>query len=994
VRLHRLTVTALQAFAGTQEVDFDALSEAGLFLLHGDTGAGKTTLLDAIVFALFGDVPGERAGTGSLRSDHAASDVRTEVQLEATLRGRRVRITRRPKQERPKLRGDGMTVEQHAVTVEGLDPDGSWRVLATRADDAGLELERLLGMNREQFCQVVLLPQGAFAKFLRAGSDEREALLKKLFAAERFTDAEAWLRLRRQEAAAAKSEAAATVQGVAERIAQAGAAEPPEDWAEAPGILEAWADGLAVPARAEVVAAESMRDREAAVRTAAAAALAAGRELAARRTRHAEAVARLAGWEARRAQRDAAEAELRAAGRAAGLEALLGELAEREAAAASAQAAAETALAGLGAAARSAPDPAGLQVQAIELRARLGEARGLRAVEDRVASGEQVLTGARGAVAQEAEAAREAGAWLASAAVRRVDLSATVERAREAAASLPGLQAGAQGARTRAEAAARRDDVRRRLAGVAEAALAARAAEQEARQAWLDVREARLAGMAAHLAAELRPGEPCTVCGAVEHPSPAAAGDGETADAAAEQAALVVLEARSAEREAQEAVRAELDAALAAALAVAGEDDAGALRAAAVRGEEQVAAAVAAAAAGDGAAAALAQLEAAQSAREAARATAEQARARGEALVAQREAALAEDRALLAAGLDGAPDVAALQARLTAAAEAHERAAGALERAVALQQEAAAAGARAAEAARGAGFADLDAARAAARDEARREDLAGRLREFDDGLAELRALAADEQGRAAAASPEPDLAALEAESVAADAASAAAERGCALAAQRAEELTELRGTLSEAVAALRPLAERARQVRELAHLVDGSSAANRLRMRLSAYVLAARLEEIAAAASGRLEAMSGGRYTLIHCDEGGRGRSRGGLELRVVDGWTGRERAPATLSGGETFLASLALALGLADVVAAESGGARLETLFVDEGFGTLDERALEEVLEVLDRLRDGGRAVGIVSHVAELRDRVHARVHVVKGRAGSHVVQATATPA
>jgi exonuclease SbcC len=161
-------------------------------------------------------------------------------------------------------------------------------------------------------------------------------------------------------------------------------------------------------------------------------------------------------------------------------------------------------------------------------------------------------------------------------------------------------------------------------------------------------------------------------------------------------------------------------------------------------------------------------------------------------------------------------------------------------------------------------------------------------------------------------------------------------------------------------------------------------------MRLSAYVLAARLEEVAAAATVRLEAMSAGRYTLVHCDEGARGRRRGGLDLRVVDGWTGQERAPATLSGGETFFASLALALGLADVVAQEAGGARLETLFVDEGFGSLDERTLEHVLEVLDRLRDGGRTVGIVSHVADLRDRIPAQLRVVKERTGSRVEHLT----
>jgi exonuclease SbcC len=178
--------------------------------------------------------------------------------------------------------------------------------------------------------------------------------------------------------------------------------------------------------------------------------------------------------------------------------------------------------------------------------------------------------------------------------------------------------------------------------------------------------------------------------------------------------------------------------------------------------------------------------------------------------------------------------------------------------------------------------------------------------------------------------------------------------------------------------------ERFAVVRELADLAAGGQG-NRLRMRLSAYVLAARLEAVAAAASVRLQAMSAGRYALEHADDDARGNRRGGLDLRVIDAWTGRDRPPSSLSGGETFLASLALALGLADVVTAEAGGSRLETLFVDEGFGSLDdEGTLDEVLAVLDELRDGGRAVGIVSHVAELRQRIPAQLRVERGRNGS----------
>jgi exonuclease SbcC len=178
----------------------------------------------------------------------------------------------------------------------------------------------------------------------------------------------------------------------------------------------------------------------------------------------------------------------------------------------------------------------------------------------------------------------------------------------------------------------------------------------------------------------------------------------------------------------------------------------------------------------------------------------------------------------------------------------------------------------------------------------------------------------------------------------------------------------------------------------LARCAEGTGGDNSLRMRLSAFVLAARLEQVAEAATVRLATMSAGRYALVHSDAAERRGARSGLGLRVVDGWTGRERDTSTLSGGESFLASLALALGLADVVQAEAGGAAIETLFVDEGFGTLDEETLEEVMTTLDGLREGGRAVGLVSHVAELRQRVPARIEVVKTRSGSHLRSARRT--
>jgi exonuclease SbcC len=155
-------------------------------------------------------------------------------------------------------------------------------------------------------------------------------------------------------------------------------------------------------------------------------------------------------------------------------------------------------------------------------------------------------------------------------------------------------------------------------------------------------------------------------------------------------------------------------------------------------------------------------------------------------------------------------------------------------------------------------------------------------------------------------------------------------------------------------------------------------------MTLRSYVLAARLEEVAVAASARLHRMSQGRYSFVHSDSAGARGTRGGLSLDVLDDYSGRSRPAKTLSGGESFLASLSLALGLADVVANETGGALLDTLFVDEGCGTLDSDTLDIVMNTLDELRGGGRVVGLVSHVEELRQRIPTRLRVRKARTGS----------
>jgi exonuclease SbcC len=289
-------------------------------------------------------------------------------------------------------------------------------------------------------------------------------------------------------------------------------------------------------------------------------------------------------------------------------------------------------------------------------------------------------------------------------------------------------------------------------------------------------------------------------------------------------------------------------------------------------------------------------------------------------------------------------------------------------------------------AAREAGFGDLGEALAAVLVESERLALEGAIRAHDSELAAVTAQLADPSLVDAADRPAPDLVELASAEVQATGDDDAYARAVALAEAAVAQLRDIEAAVADHLVRAEPLEQEYRTVADLARCADGTGGENARRMSLSAYVLAARLEQVAGAASARLAQMSGGRYTLVHSDEPVKGQRRTGLGLHVVDAWTGRHRDTTSLSGGESFYTSLALALGLADVVSAEAGGTAIETLFVDEGFGTLDEDTLEEVMDVLDGLRSGGRAVGLVSHVADLRQRIPAQIEVVKGRDGSHL--------
>ncbi|MEV0146220.1 MULTISPECIES: AAA family ATPase [unclassified Nonomuraea] len=1414
MRPHRLSLTAFGSFPGSETVDFDALAEAGLFLVHGPTGAGKTTILDALCFALYGQVPGQRNSARALRCDHAPPGTGPSVTLEVTIRGRLLRVRRSPVWQRPKLRGTGFTEEKAKVVVEERTAAG-WQGLTTRSDEAGDLIGGLLGMNADQFCQVAMLPQGDFARFLRADGDDRRRLLERLFTVKVFTQTESWLaehrkqtwreqgELRQQvdyaiqrlqeaagpdlsaaltaavpeEEAGSVSEESGSVQtplplfepttppestdasasaarsvstdgavsavGSASAVgsmgtgasvstdaavsavgsvstgasagtrasvsaaasASAGAAARPAEDAPTPETDPLrWAGALLDAARAVVSRtnadhAEAERTlRRARVRHEQATAL------AARQRRHAEALTMRRTLDERADERAELQALLDDALRADRVLPLIAAARQRAEAATKARTLAADALArahpllrtpdlrapdarmsdarmsdarasdvrmsDLRAPDARTPDSRMTDSRASDSRASDSRASDSRASDSRAfdlrtsgvtPGGQDGRAGSGGPYTTEppqgphpersnapgmveperlAGLERERRAEIArlsellteearllvvrrdlarveseltqlvaedeAATARLATLPALVEEAerrladarldaaripaaeavhacateligvdreltrlrdeiarlerqgaevaaaeaevperlaqahdrlaamRTEAAAIPAVGAALDAARTSLDTVRRRDGLAAELETASATCQALVDKGQSLRERWLDIRQARIDGMAAELARDLTEGRPCAVCGSEHHPAPASPApsapspdDERAAESAHERAlaereaaerALATLQSRhadavgatlgldldaaeSAVREAErelarlEAIAAQEPALLAAYERIESERDQvrersrklgeslAARRAhrtrlraerarlatrllqsdlpvlASLHREAEGRPAADETRARTGLPTANADRQAASADRQTdgvgplsgsvggelldgfppemgpdVLAEAEQVvrRLRGSAVresaLAAEAARLARERveleervrrvtARLAAGRTRQEELSADATRLTARldsarggdetltarlsrlndeAELLHEALEATQRAATAERERAEAVRAAERAAVEAGFGDAADAAGAVRPPAEQESRAEALRRLDDEYAAVTATLEDPELVAAAAEPVPDLAALEAERDEAERAHTALASARDRAEARERRLRELLAELEEGLDRWRPAAERHRLAERLAALASGTSSDNQWSMSLSSFVLGERLRQVVDAANERLDHMSAGRYLLQHDlrkTAGARGRSGGGLGLRVCDGWTGVDRDPATLSGGESFITSLALALGLADVVTAEAGGAEIGTLFVDEGFGTLDEDTLDGVLDILDGLRDGGRAVGIISHVAELRSRIPAQLKVAKTRTGSTLTAHVSSP-
>jgi len=994
MRLHHLEVTAFGPFAGQVTVDFDALSDAGLFLLAGATGAGKTSVLDAVCFALYGEVPGDRQTAKRLRSDQAAEGVRPSVGLELTLSGRRFRIVRSPAWERPKKRGSGSTTEQASVRLSERR-DGAWHQLANRLDETGHLVTHLVGMNLAQFCQVAMLPQGRFQAFLRARSDERHKLLQQLFRTTRFEDIERWLRDHRRSLRQQSARHHEVVADLVSRVSETADVPLPVAWdphdltgpADS-GEIDQWS-GLQ-RARAAAHAAETADlvhltfDMESRSR----AALDQARRLMELQTTHAQALDARSRLRAQGDEQSERVGRLSAARRAASVQPLH-EIAVRH------QRVCADALAHR---TRRASIVAGLlEVDAGSLDARaIGEAgqgaidgaartRALQPREDALAELHTAIRTTEERVAELASEESAAATRLSNLPVELTRLTAAHAEAKHALLALPAARTHVETLGRRRLAAEQVVELTGELGQARELHTAVVDELHRCKEEWLHIQQERINGMAAELAGALAVGGDCPVCGSVEHPRLASARTGAP-DAAAEKAARKLVDDAEAARLAHDGLVRDLMTRIAVAQEqAAGEDDLlTELRAA----EAEVERLSTLAGGLIGAAARIEKVETDLARltrfREALLLELTSSRA---VLGAQQAEAQAIGREL--AGVLGGTGAASL----AALSERHDRLAAACEEALAAWREldratdaVADARRRADESAARAGFGDLASALAAALGADEITALETLVRDHEHALTAAEAVLADPALSAAAAEKAPDLPTLEEDHQRHTDGLGKARDDAALAHARAHRLAGLVAELRTALEEWTPLRGALDLATRMAALTDGTSPDNRLQIRLSGYVLAWRLAQVVAAANERLARMSDQRYSLEHTGRRGAGETRGGLSLLVRDDWSGETRDPATLSGGETFVVSLALALGLADVIAHEVGGADLDTLFVDEGFGSLDADTLDDVMDTLDTLRDGGRVVGVVSHVAEMRDRIPVQLRVSKSRRGSTV--------
>jgi exonuclease SbcC len=981
VKITNLRIAGFGPYKTEQRVDFTRFDADGIFLITGKTGAGKSSILDAICFALYGSVPRFDGSELRLRSDHCDPADPSYVELEFTLKGERYRVYRTPRFEKPKKRGVGTTTAQPDARLDKFDTAaGDWVGIAARPVDVGNELSLILPLKQDQFLQVILLAQNRFQRFLLAKTDDRLTVLRTLFGTLRFQQLEADLLVRRKALDDELSLVRHEIDGlVAATLRQVWRAGDPDEQPPQPAQPDlAWFDAALAVLDARLAVATGQADTAAANLAAATAECEATEDLRRRQDRRDTATHALSALGERTTEILATRESLRLAEHAARVWPQV--RARRDADAditttAAAEAEARAAWQ------RMLTDPADPQADAAALTTliddrlrQLGGLDDVLAEERRLPGLEAQISDVESRCADHVEAL-DIARLLLLALPESIDAAAdALAQAQLAAARAPEARA----ALTRAEVAlAAAEDVRRletELVGVHRAEREAVAANIAAAVRYQELVDARLGGFAVELAASLEDGSPCAVCGATEHPAPKT-GDTEPVTEADLDDARRTMSRRQDAVEIARAASEKVATTLTEARTRAGAGDADALDTALRLATEMLAAATTALARVPSLEAEVTRLRADQAEAQAALAPLQLARDEATVQLARLRSEHEGIEARVRAQRSGFGTVTERAHRLQDELDTLRALGDALARSAAARHTAQAAAATLERQLAEEGFADEVGAVAARLSPAEVQAGQADLRAHDDNLAAARSVLAEPGLAGLPTEPVDTRPARDARDEAAAARDAAIGRRESLG-ERVKALTALVADARARFALAADLLSTQAQVRQLAAVVHGEDP-NTKRMKLETYVLAAQLEEIIVAANGRLRTMTGGRYALEHDDALQYRGTQAGLGLAIRDEHTGRARATHSLSGGETFLASLALALGLAEVVSNQAGGIALDTLFVDEGFGSLDAETLETAMSTLDSLRAGGRTIGLISHVESMKEQIPAKLEI-----------------
>ncbi|MFT0847463.1 SMC family ATPase [Actinomycetaceae bacterium L2_0104] len=1010
MKLHRLELRGIGPFASRFSIDFDRLSVAGIYLLDGPTGSGKSTIIDAITWALYGSVAGGDDSTSDrIRSTHSDPHLESYVDLVFTVNAGTYRVRRTPAWTKAGNKNPTAVTAKLWKLYDGALDSGDIEagvVLETKASGAGIAITELIGLSRKQFVQTIVLPQGKFAEFLRLNSTERTALLEQIFGTEIYR------KVAEKLAAMAGSANQAIERGKQEFVVALG------NLLEAAGAsgqdhedLMEMGRGLIDPSGAAALLEEldglrdlasNRRDVAATAQQTTAATLAQAQDSLRREQDLAEHLDRRSKLLERRTALTESTSEIEELERRLQADRRARQVLARVETAEEAERAADVAREELLEASGIAPEEA-TEAALAALEHRVREMNSLSGTLAELERLEESLSQARDEQSRDRADLEGIERQLHEAEKSSQSLPekiAAARRAQEAAASsfaaLPGAEANLRDAEARGKKAARLTELRKDIER-AESSTARRLRDlQDARGEHDRLTEAWIASTAANLALELEDDSPCPVCGSLEHPLPAVKSEVFATHEEVREAEGVRHEREAELNAAQTALETLRATASAVEADIAGITVEEAQRLLAHARKEVKAAEKAG-------------VEAATHARAISELSRQQENI-GAQLARLREQATTATTRLAERGTRIAADEARLEQQLHGFASAAER--------LVAHKAALAAQNREVEAVRS----WLSANRTA---EARQQELAEAL---------VESVFSNPQDVRAALVPPSRVTAWEAKitqhkqeshDVARDlnspeiAVLTGEEEPRVPQARQAqvsalEQDEEARAALATADVTLRQVAARTQNVRErlqsweraketagpvvrLAGLANASSEYSFTKMTLPTYVLSQRFKLVVEQANRHLAVFSLGRYELISTEEREKGSraQKVGLGLEIIDHIGDADgdvrRATKSLSGGETFYVSLSLALALADVVCSENGGIQLETLMIDEGFGSLDENTRDQVMEVLTSLASGGRTVAVVSHVEELKKMISEQIVVRPQADGSSTLEVRA---